>query len=262
MCGRCRNDGQSDAGADHPACGIEAAEAHTQLEGLSGLNGALRKVLLEGVCRSQADKVLVEQGSKGQASLIRERVVSWHDENEPVGRELVGLQGFEIDDIRSDSDFDETFGYGPDDFVTRALLEINVDAGVIGKECPEGLREEFADRGCVCLHSDAAFQSTRIFEQFAFHVLDVLEHEAGMMHEGPASGSEDDASPAAFEQRDAGEFFHLANAPARGSERHVGHLCSMRDARRFCDVEKELQIDQVEAHSRCLLLPSDLPKAG
>ena len=55
------NDGESNASPDHAADGIEAANAHPQLQRLAGLNSSFTEMLLEGVCSREADELLVEQ---------------------------------------------------------------------------------------------------------------------------------------------------------------------------------------------------------
>ena len=55
------NDGQTDSNADHTAYRIEAAQAHTQFQGLARLKGVLPEVLLQGVRGGQPDEVLVER---------------------------------------------------------------------------------------------------------------------------------------------------------------------------------------------------------
>jgi hypothetical protein len=65
-----RDDGQSDAVADHPAGGVKASKTNAQFERLPGLNCALSKVLLKGVGGRKADEFVIKQGSKRQAALI------------------------------------------------------------------------------------------------------------------------------------------------------------------------------------------------
>ena len=60
-----RNDGYADIVSNHSADGIEASETDAQFDWLSCLNGVLPDMLLKRVCSCQANKFVVEHGSKG-----------------------------------------------------------------------------------------------------------------------------------------------------------------------------------------------------
>jgi len=74
-------------------------------------------MLLKRVCGGQADKFLVKEGSEGQPTLICQRVILRHDENETVGCEGARLQVSEVNDIGHDSELNEPFGQRPDDLI-------------------------------------------------------------------------------------------------------------------------------------------------
>jgi hypothetical protein len=114
---RLRNDRQSDAIADHPAHGVETAEAHAQFEGFSGLKSALTEMLLKRICRGETDKLFVEQRSKGEAALIRDGMTARRHQNKTIGGERVRFQIAEIDNVRDDADVDKPSGHEPDDIV-------------------------------------------------------------------------------------------------------------------------------------------------
>jgi hypothetical protein len=74
-------------------------------------------------------------------------------------------------------------------------------------------------------------------------MVDLLEHEAGVMNKGPAGGRQADAAPPTLEQSCSAEVLHLVNALAGGGERDVGHRGSTRDARRFSNVKEKFEIN-------------------
>jgi hypothetical protein len=257
-----RNDRHSDTRADHPAHGIEASKAHAEFERPPGSDRVLTEMELESVRRGQADEFLIEQGLEEHATTTPEGMVSRRDEDELIGREGEGLKISEIDDVRDDADIDESLRHRSDDVVARVLLEIDIDPGMACKERFESLRQELGERRCIRLHADPALQAAGMLRQFALHVLDLLERALSMMDEGLAGRREGDAAPAAFEQGDARKLFHLPDAAACRCERHMGHLGAARDARAFCDMEKQLQIDEIEAHRPIsCFLPSRQAKA-
>jgi hypothetical protein len=92
-------------------------------------------------------------------------------------------------------------------------------------------------------------------------VLNLLQHETGMMDECPAGACEHDTAPSALQQRHTRKLLHFANALARGGKGHVRPFGSTRDTRGLGDVEEKLHVNQIEAHL-APSQPSTVPKAS
>jgi len=74
---------------------------------------------------------------EGHFGVARERMRRASDDHEPVGSNCDVLERSEADRVSDDSEIGASFSYGLDDLVAGALLQLNVDRGLIGEERDE-----------------------------------------------------------------------------------------------------------------------------
>src|SRR5262249_34127247 len=90
--------------------------------------------------------------------------------------------------------------------------------------------------------------------QIATHRIDVVDHQPRVIEQALAGGGQLDATAAALEQGDAERLLQSLDSCAGGGECEVAAVGAVRDAAAVRDGNEKLQVDQVEAHCRLLIL--------
>jgi hypothetical protein len=106
----------------------------------------------------------------------------------------------------------------------------------------------------VVLAKDAqmALHALRIFLQVAAQLLQLAEHQPGMVGESLAGRRERDAVAVAVKQFAAHALLEILDAHARGGQRQRRTLRAAREAVAVGDVDEEPQVHQVEMHGAIL----------
>ena len=176
-------------------------------------------------------------------------MVRRQDGDQPVDREREDLQVTKIHNIGRDTNLDEPLCHRAHDGVARSLFDIDIDARVAQQELTQDTWQKLAQRRRVRLQANLALQAAGKLRQLAFQVLELPKDKAGMVRERTAGRRQGNTAPPTLEQLDSSQIFHFADTCTRGSECHVGLGRAVRNARGLGNAEKQLQIDEFEAHT-------------
>jgi hypothetical protein len=129
-----------------------------------------------------------------------------------------------------------------------ALLDIDVDIGMFAQESRQRLRQMLRQARGVGEQMDTGLGAAGEGGEIAAHRIDMVHDNAGVIEQAFACRGQLDAAAAALEQGHAERCFEALDPRAGGGQRQMGAERALRDAARVGYRDKELEVDQIEAH--------------
>ena len=178
----------------------------------------------------------------GQAG---QRVVREGDDYQRIRADHPGFQLPEFDGVGDDSDIGAAFGYGRDNAVTRAFLQVDAGVRVPGEKRDGGGGHEALGGGGVGLDADGGAVSLRVLVQFRAQLADRVAHGPGVAEQHLSCRREGDSAAATVEERHAQGVLQAADAPAGRGQGQPGAGRAVRDTACLRDRRHEVEIDEV-----------------
>ena len=177
---------------------------------------------LQRAAGTEADQLVANHIGQCQTPApVQGRMIPAADDDQSVHREGVGLELAEIDGVGDDAGIGAPAGHGRHDLVARPLLEVDIDLRMGGEVGGQRLGQELGGRGRVGQQAHMALEPTRVRGEVAAHLLQLLDHQTGMMLQSLPRRCQPDAAALAPQQGGAEDGLHPADAGARRGQRQA-----------------------------------------
>ncbi|MCY1531121.1 hypothetical protein D9M68_663370 [compost metagenome] len=176
-----------------------------------------------------------------------QRVPFGHDQREAVVSIRKALQLARAAGDVAHAEVGRALLHRADHFAAQVLLEVDLDGLVRAREHAQVFRQELHDGRDVGVHPHVAAHAVGVFAELALHLLEAVEHRAGVVQQAFAGRREVDAARMAVEQGGAERGLQVGQPLAHGRGRDELALRRAPDAAQLAHGHEQLQRREVDA---------------
>ena len=132
-----------------------------------------------------------------------------------------------------DANVSVAFGDRMDDVMAHALAQVDVDVRVGLQVTAQHRGQKLTQRRGVGKNAQVALDAFGVLLHVAAHVLDLAQHNVGMLDKSLSRRRQGHALAAAVKQLGTDALFEVFDARAGGCQRNVGVLCPLGEAAEF-----------------------------